>query len=210
MKINTKKTGFTLIEISVSCIIASIVMIAVLNIFRNTLASSQKGMAHLANMETAVIIMSNIEYDVTRAINLETLNNGNKFLLRLVDENKKTETWLNYIFDNEKGIVLRNQLPPKELKQKLGKDIKAKVDYKFVKMLNPHIKYGLYITVTVSNGKDSKEDFTLKRFIMCRSMKTALLTSASAMDKAWDDAKQKANAKKGLGAMAIVHPGILN
>ncbi|MDD2623700.1 MAG: type II secretion system protein, partial [Candidatus Riflebacteria bacterium] len=64
------KKGLTLIEICIGVVIVSLLMVTVMKLLGTGMSGSQKGLSHLANMEAASILMSQIEYDLMRAYEL--------------------------------------------------------------------------------------------------------------------------------------------
>lgn len=75
---NRNKKAFTLVEILIGISIASILIIALMNLFQIGMRGSSKGMAHLENMETAYILMSQIEYDLLRCYSITYPQNDNE------------------------------------------------------------------------------------------------------------------------------------
>ena len=66
----SRKEAFTLIEISIGIIISALLLTGILNLFSSGMKGSTKGMAYQANMETATILMAQIEYDLLKAVHI--------------------------------------------------------------------------------------------------------------------------------------------
>ena len=65
MKISRK--AMTLVEMSISIVLAFILLAVILKIFSSGMKESSNALTHQDNMETANILMSQIEYDLNKA-----------------------------------------------------------------------------------------------------------------------------------------------
>ena len=63
----TVKKAFTIIEITICVIISSLLFLGIVNVLKAGMQGSSKGLNHQANMESASILMSQIEYDLLRS-----------------------------------------------------------------------------------------------------------------------------------------------
>lgn len=64
--------GFTLIEIVMAVLLGSILFLALTRLLSSGMRVSQKGSSHLTNMQSAAILLSQIESDLALAVELDT------------------------------------------------------------------------------------------------------------------------------------------
>ncbi|MDD3147820.1 MAG: type II secretion system protein [Candidatus Riflebacteria bacterium] len=172
------KRGITLIEVSIGVFIISILMAAVMNLFGAGMRGSTKGMAHLTNMEAAAILMSQIEYDLLRAVKLLDPSPG---------DSDKVARW-EILTGNGNGTIIYN-LVDNGIERKLDggtgdqkyvycKGLDVKLAFRHVTFAatpgSPE-KAGMWVEVSVATPKKigSSEEFKMKRLILCRNI-TAL------------------------------------
>ncbi len=183
-----KRKAVTIIEVTVVVVLSSIIFLAIMNLFSSGMKGSAKGLAHQANMESASILMSQIEYDLLRATKISEpdprinedfdkaiweFNNG-------TSNPEKPATVTYSKIDNGNGGVCR------EVKMDGGKVQKTifvkaqKVDLKFRRFIfntssteYPQYKDSMLVEVTVSSKDNirggTNESFTLKRLIVVRA-----------------------------------------
>ena len=65
------KKAITLVEMSVAIILAFVLLASLLNIFSSGIKESTNALTHQDNMETANILMSQIEYDLNKATEIK-------------------------------------------------------------------------------------------------------------------------------------------
>ncbi len=182
-----KKKAVTLIEIIIVVAISSIIILAVMNLFSSGMKGSAKGLAHQANMESASIIMSQIEYDLLRATTFLKPESGvnNDFDSASWEFNYKASTSdkpsiVTYTKINDGlGVCREIKMPDgKVQKTTLAKSQKVNLIFKRFTFDTSSTKYPVYkqamlVEVTVSSKDNirggTNESFTLKRFIVVRS-----------------------------------------
>ena len=183
----SKRKAVTLVEVVVVVALSSLLLLGIMNLLSSGMKGSAKGLAHQVNMESASIIMSQIEYDLLRATNISKPELG-------MNENFDTAIWDFYYgasgsgnpstvtyYKNNNGLGVC-----REVKMDGGKvqgTILAKlqkVDLKFRRFTfntgskkYPIYKDAMLVEVTVSS-KDSarggtNEAFTLRRLIVVRN-----------------------------------------
>ena len=64
---NFLKKAITLVEVLISIFIFLLILVSVMNLFSSGIQGSQKSLTHQDNMQTANILMAQIEYDLLRA-----------------------------------------------------------------------------------------------------------------------------------------------
>ena len=72
------KSAITLIEMSIAIVLAFILLSVVLKIFSSGMKESANALTHQDNMETANILMSQIEYDLIKATAIQSPNCNEK------------------------------------------------------------------------------------------------------------------------------------
>lgn len=180
------RKAVTIIEVVVVVILSSMLILGIMSLFSSGMKGSAKGLAHQVNMESASIIMSQIEYDLLRATSISKPDPG-------LNESFDTAIWnfyygasgsgspctVTYVKNNDGLGICR------EVKMEGGKVQKIilgrlqKVDLSFKRFTfntgtkkYPIHKDTMLVEVTVSS-KDStrggtNEAFTLRRLIVVR------------------------------------------
>ena len=178
------KKAVTMIEVTIATIISALLIIGLMNIFSSGMRGSAKGLAHQANMETASILMAQIEYDLLRAYLIKSPDNktrddASSWEFKQEDSSGKPFSALVNYTKTPEGIV-RNVVNLKDNNQ-ISNTVFAKgfdVNLSFL-----HIKFnvsnekrkrkrhGMWVELTVSS-KEKKtgqiESFALKRLILTR------------------------------------------
>lgn len=175
-----KSRAITLVEVCVGVFILSIVMTAVMSMFAGGMKGSKKGMAHLTNMQTAAIIMAQIEYDLLRA---SAINDP------AVNSVETAARWQFSCEDGSTSTVIYNLLPDGlerhesnsttgQKKHTFGKGLNLKLQFRhleFAVTAEKRIKEGILINIKVASDKDSNEEFNINRLIICRNIKRDIL-----------------------------------
>ena len=179
-----KTKAVTLIEVTIAVVLSAIIIVGLMNLFSSGMRGSAKGMAHQANMESASILMAQIEYDLLRATEIKspTANMKDdgaswKFFYGAsgegypvtVNYTKTSDGITRNVFDEISNKTIANNVFAKN----------HKVSLSFLHFLvNPSedeqvIKHGVWVELTV-DSKDNKtasktEPFTMKRLIIIRN-----------------------------------------
>lgn len=181
---NRRTKAVTLIEVMIGIILSAILIIGVMNIFSSGMKGSTKGLAHQANMETASILMAQIEYDLLRAtyiksptVDMKDDGASWKFYYAAsglgypltVNYSKGSEGIVRNVIDEKTNKIINNSVFAKGHEVSLNfthlkfEDGEEKKNYQ---------KHGLWIELTVS-AKEKRtaqvETFTLKRLIIIRN-----------------------------------------
>lgn len=180
MKAHKQKRGITLVEICVGVVILSLVMGAVMRMFAGGLKGSKQGMAHLTNMQTAAIIIAQIEYDLLRATQI------NDPAVNLVETAAR---WQFVGEDGSTSTVIYNLLPDGLERQEnnsvsglrkhtFGKGLNLKLQFRHLEFnvtAEKKIKEAMWIDLKVASDKDSHEEFNIRRMVTCRNIKRDIL-----------------------------------
>ena len=171
----SSRFALTLIEVCIGVVILSIVMAAVMNMFVGGLKGSSKGMAHLTNMQTAAIVMAQIEYDILRATNI---------IDPAVNASDNAGRWEFTSKDGIVNTVIYNLLPDGIERQEFnsvsgkkthvfGKGLNLKIQFRHLEFSDPIkkvIKEGMWVELDASTKKSNDEEFKLKRVIVCKNI----------------------------------------
>ena len=180
-----KRKAVTLIEVIIVVGFSSMLILAVMKLFSSGMKGSAKGLAHQANMESASIIMSHIEYDLLRAVNISKPESG-------ANENFDTAIWDFNSGNSDKlstvtysrmsdGIGMCREVKTdggKVQKTVLAKAQKVDLSFKHFTFNTGSKKYPIYkeamlVEVTVSSRDSMRggtnEFFTLRRLIVVKT-----------------------------------------
>ena len=142
-----KKKAITLVELSVSVVLAFILLSVILKIFSSGMKESASALTHQDNMETANILMSQIEYDLNRATEIISPKKYEKdssaqWMFHSKSSLGNITFTYNHIDNSSEGVH----------RLVIGKDIKE--DHYFAK--GHPVK--LHFTHIVVNSEDSKDN----------------------------------------------------
>lgn len=175
-KKNNRK-AFTLVEMSVGLLAASLIVLTIMKLFSSGMTGSQKGLSHLANMEAANILMSQLEYDLTRAKEITDPATGEKASSArwVMISEKSDEAVVTYqIMDKtiQRGLVEGS----KSIAYTYCKGLQSEITFERVKFIDSKTKAekeGMWINLKVSSpkkGVGELEEFQLKRLIMSKNI----------------------------------------
>jgi type II secretory pathway pseudopilin PulG len=173
----TRKKAITLIEMAISLVLASILLAVILKIFTSGMKESANALTHQDNMETANILMSQIEYDLNKATEIISPNwNEKDSSAQWVFSSKSSLGKITFTYDhiaNSANGVHRFVT---------GKDTKE--DYYFAKGHPVNLKFthivvksdesnnsmfenhGMWVELDVGSIKGDVATYTLKRLIV--------------------------------------------
>ncbi len=180
-----KRKAITLVELLIAIAIGAVLLVALLHLFASGMKGSAKGMAHQANMQTASILMSQIEYDLLRATKINSpdynkKNNKAEWKFYYMASGKNTPVYVFY--EKVSNGIARVVYEDENHRKILNKTIFAKennVDISFIHIaLNTgnkdfsRLRDGMWVELTVSSKNKktvTEEPFTLKRLVMLRN-----------------------------------------
>lgn len=180
-----KRKALSLVEISIGVVISALLLSGIMKLFSSGMKGSAKGLAHQANMETASILMSQIEYDLLRA---------NQIITPHVKEKKREAEWTFFYKASDgsgKLAKIKYTSESRGIKREIfdiqsGKSIQSSYfakdqnsDISFVHVVTNtgsdkfyQLKQEMWVELTISS-KNKKtataEPFTMKRLITVRS-----------------------------------------
>lgn len=173
------RRGITMVEACIAGLLLSVVMAVVMNMFAGGLKGSNKGMAHLTNMQTAALIMAQIEYDLMRATSLndpaiETSDSSARW--RISNQDGSTSTVIYTQLAN--GLERQEDNSVSGLsKHVFGRGLNLSALFRHLKFnlpANNLSKTGMWVQIKVSSDKDNNEEFKSKRLIICRNLENSI------------------------------------
>lgn len=164
--------GFTLIEICVSVLIGSIILIALTKMLSGGMKSSQKGAAHLTNLQTTAILLTQIESDLQQAVDLSnmslgTFENSAKIgILQATGAGVSEVSVIYQVAPDAKGVT-RTYTE--------GSSTKSHTFCKGLMILNcqfkllhlPNSRVGFWVNLKTGTPPKGTEEFEIKRFFWC-------------------------------------------
>lgn len=183
------RKAFSLVEITVGVIIAAVLLTVLMKLLTSGMKGSTKGIAHQANVEAASILMSQIEYDLLRASEIESpeLNGSDteaKWKFYYAGSGSGTPVTVVYEAYAGGGASRKVTMDSKTQETILAKghDVKLLFTHfmatpapsKYSKLGAKYLRrHAMWVELTVSTKHDKKvgekETFTLKRLIVVRS-----------------------------------------
>lgn len=173
-----RKTGVTLIELSIGILISALLLVGIMNLLSAGMKGSTKGMSHQANMETASILMSQIEYDLLRATEIQDPPPNTKdssarwkFYYAGSAAGPATVTYSK----TTNGITRHLNLgggKTENMTFASGHNVELNFTSFAVETGFEQVKHGMFVELTVASkeAKTAKvESFSMKRLIMIRS-----------------------------------------
>ncbi|MDD2999812.1 MAG: type II secretion system protein [Candidatus Riflebacteria bacterium] len=179
MKGTKASRGITMVEITIGVLIISILMAAVMKMMGAGMRGSTKGMAHLANMEAAAVLMSQIEYDLLRASSIVDPPAGEKAEVArwdiLTNEGSGKSTIIYNLLNN--GIERKLDSGSEKHDYIYCKGLDVKLAFRHVKFDDAAataFRSGMWVELSVASSKKSNnnEEFKMKRLILCKNILT--------------------------------------
>ena len=173
------KKAFTIIEITICVIISILLFLGVINVLKAGMQGSSKGLSHQANMESASVLMSQIEYDLLRSTSIsEPKVNCRDSIARWKFWNSHSNNWeatVTYELSNE-GVVRVVELSDGKIEKTVfakGHKVVLKFTHFTTRPSFEVRKNGMIVELTVA-AKDNKkigenESFSMKKVFVVRN-----------------------------------------
>jgi len=168
-----KHRAFTLVEICISILLASIIIYALTRLLTKGMETSTKGAAHLTNVQSTAILLSQIEDDIQRAIDLSAMDPGSaepSAKVDILEESGSGLTQTSIIYEREpagRGMI-RKRAPragaPEE--HTFCRDLML-LDNAFTRVDLPDNRMGFRVYLKVGTPPKGTEIFEVSRFIYC-------------------------------------------
>lgn len=174
MKNNRK--AVTLIEVSIGIVLSALLLGGVLNLFTSGMKGSAKGLTHQDNMETAYILMTQIEYDLLRATKIESpgwdqKDDAARWFFQDSENGVAKEIPVIYSNNGTDGII--RDIDGKKMYYAKGHPVELRfthfaVDTGLGKESDLLVeKHGMWVELIVYS-KSKKESFKMNRLIVIR------------------------------------------
>lgn len=176
-----KRRAVTLAEMAIGIIIVSIIFLAVFNLFSVGLRGSNKGMAHLTIMEGSAILLSQIEYDLLRATQVQdpapgAADKAARWEILLDDASGKGT--IMYTLTDE-GVVRNLDVAGTKYKYVYCRGQKVGLQFHHVKVADAASsmqKVGVWVELSVEAPEKfaTEEKFNMKRLFICKNILDSL------------------------------------
>ncbi len=167
------RRAFTLVEICISVLLASIIIYAVTRLLSKGMETSTKGAAHLTNVQSTAILLSQIEDDIQRAVDLSAMGPGAaepSAKIDILEESPAGLTQAAIIYEREptgRGMT-RKRAPktgtPEE--HTFCRDLMV-LDNAFTRVDLPDNRMGFRVYLKIGTPPKGTEFFEVNRFIYC-------------------------------------------
>ena len=180
-----KRKAVTLVEILIGIILTALIISGVMQLFSSGMKDTAKALTHQDNMEAANILMTQIEYDLLRAVEIKEpvwndTQDGGLWEIQKTEEdnnNSKKTISINYSNNGNNGI-LRDYGGEKHVFAK-GHAVKLSFTHFAVDTSEGNendklvVKHGMWVELTVYSNPgnyDEKDDktFDMRRLIVIR------------------------------------------
>ncbi|HEY9069562.1 MAG TPA: hypothetical protein VIV61_04855 [Candidatus Ozemobacteraceae bacterium] len=168
-----KRRAFTLVEIAVSVLLASIIIYAVTRLLSKGMETSTKGAAHLTNVQSTAILLSQMEDDIQRAVDLSSMAPGAEEAsakVEILEESSAGLTEASIIYEREpSGRGMTRKRAPKSgspEEHTYCRDLMI-LENKFTRLDLPGSRMGFRVYLKVGTFPKGTEVFEVNRFISC-------------------------------------------
>lgn len=168
-----KRRAFTLVEIAVSVLLASIVVYALSRLLSKGMETSTKGAAHLTNVQSTAILLSQIEDDVQRAVDLSSMQPGSEepsAKIGILESDGSGLTQSSIIYErppSNRGLI-RKHIPTAGSPEEYVYCRELMVlDTRFTRVDLPDNRMGFRVHLKIGTPPKGTEVFEVNRFIYC-------------------------------------------
>jgi len=174
-----RKSGFTLVEVTISVFLGALVLAGLSRLLSSSLKMTNKGSAHLTNVQATAIFLRQLVEDARRACDLSQMpenQDGTSAKFDILEESEMgglaTSSIIYEISQGARGIIRKNAPPP-------GAE-STPVTHTFCRdllILNCGFRHvnlvgggkGIYVSLKIGTPPSGSEEFEIKRFILCRN-----------------------------------------
>ncbi len=177
-----KARAMTLVEIAVSVLLGSVVMLAASRMLSSGMKTSTKGAAHLTNVQAVSVLMAQIEEDIQRAVDVSFLTPGSPEpsmkIVILEDRNGKpaSATVIYEVVYEKPGdktqVIKRTHTDNGGSGASEGHPFCRGlqiVGCSFTRLDLQGDKVGFQVDIKVATPPNRSEEFEMQRFILCRN-----------------------------------------
>lgn len=168
-----KRRAFTLVEITISVLLGSIIIIALTRLLSKGMEQSTKGTAHLTNVQSTALLLSQIEDDIQRAVDLSGMSAGSEevsAVMEILEDSATglTQTSVTYERNPSSQGLTRKRVPksgPSD-EHTFCRDLMV-LGNKFTRIDLPDNRMGFRVYLKVGTPPKGTEVFEVNRFIYC-------------------------------------------
>ncbi len=180
-----RKSGVSLVELLIAISVGSMLLVIAFKLMSSWMRSSVKGASHLSNMQTAVLLSNQIEYDLQRAVKVEADEKGCIIKTILDVGGDRSEEIVSYE-ENAKGEGIRRVVVNE------GKIVRDRVighDFKVNRIEGEPIikkialagdRYCVKIQFAIASPKN-EDAYSIEKLIFCSN------SSENAFIQGWSD-----------------------
>ncbi|MEW6708633.1 MAG: prepilin-type N-terminal cleavage/methylation domain-containing protein [Candidatus Riflebacteria bacterium] len=168
MPVKNKKQGFTLVEVIMSVLVSSVVILFLSRLLLGGMQISRSGGEHLSSLMASDIILQYFSEDLQQTVRLvsdETQLINGKLILEIIERKAESarpnKTLVQYNFSADRKVLERkySDTSSRELFPE------RQIDLKFSLVeIDPEKQKGLVVELKVGNRPDFANSHTLKRF----------------------------------------------
>ncbi|NLI76454.1 MAG: prepilin-type N-terminal cleavage/methylation domain-containing protein [Candidatus Riflebacteria bacterium] len=173
-----KRRGFTLVEIIIGLVLASLLLAMLSRLLSWGLRSSVKGTAHLSNVQAAAILLGQLEQDIQRARSVQAEPAGSDILRLAIGEEdldgRLIRPFPEVIYEGQAGRpgLARRRTPPGGSTMEYvfcrGLVVDHAKDQPFFRRVDfPGGRLGVRVCLQVVAPPPGKETFEIERLIFC-------------------------------------------
>lgn len=180
---STQRKAITLVEISIVSVLAFLIIGSILNVFSSGIKGSTRNLTHQDNMETANILMSQIEFDllkVNEIISPDWNQEGNKAIMVMKSSSSLGDIVFSYDNDptSQNGVHRYVKGNNFEENNYFAKNHPVKLNFTHVVINSTNSnnnerlfieKHAMWVELEVGSAKGDVASYTLKRLITLKS-----------------------------------------
>lgn len=178
---NNTRQGLSMVEVLLGILIISVVFAIALNLTGSGLRGADKGMSHLVLMQSAAILMAQIEYDLLRASNildpaLGVTDTAARWELLTDDADGMGTVIYNQVSN---GVERHFTTASDNDRYIYCKGLNVDLDFRhvgFPDTTNSSVKRGMLIKIKVLSAEKfgTTEEFKMKRLFICKNIINSL------------------------------------
>jgi len=168
-----KRRAFTLVEIAVSVLLASIIIYALSRLLSKGMETSTKGAAHLTNVQSTALLLSQIEDDIQRAVDFSSMSPGSEepsaqLGILEAETNGLEQTSIIYERPPSNRGLTRKRIPKSGSSEEhvYCRELMV-LDAKFTRVDLPESRMGFRVHLKIGTPPKGTEVFEVNRFIYC-------------------------------------------
>ena len=172
-----RQKGFTMIELTMAILLASIILVAVSRMFSGGLKSSVKGSAHLNNIQTSSVFLGQLEMDLKKTSDIvfpanEEGDPSENIKLEILEDapagGLATASVIFSLTESGEGVKRMQDSGGDQSEHIFCRGLKVNLGFRRIEL--PNGQLGLLVKLRTKNPR-GPEEFTIERFILCEGLK---------------------------------------